>query len=210
MALAADTGDKLRGLELLATAGLRIPATRFLKATPLEFPAFGSSDTVIFRPSIAYSYTAEAVQASSGLVDSLIVRSSEWEFRLDEIREMVETWPTIVQPLIPQVAGAIGHYWMDEAVIRLAIANNTAQIAQGEDAAVTGRIFLEEGAFTTEVEIILPAHLGLVDAVRGQASALTQLPRLAGWELEMCLGEEGDLYFLQAQPSSAAFEDVWT
>ena len=180
----------------------------FLKTIPLEFPEFGS-DAVIFRPGLAYMYTAEAVQASSGSIDSVVVRRSEWPDRVEEIRRMASTWPTIAQPLIPQAAGAIGHYWPRESVVRLAVAESTSHVAEGRDAAVTGRLFLTDNAFTTESQDIAPAHLQLVDAVRGFIVELMSLPDLPGWEIEMCLSARGGLYFLQAQPSSAAFEDIW-
>jgi len=209
LTLTADSSDKLRGLELLRTAGLPTPTTVFLRTPPREFPELGC-DSVIFRPSLAQSFTAEAVQAASGLVDSLIVRRSEWWVHIQTVQEMVRTWPTIVQPLVHQVSGAIAHYWPREAVLRLAVAETTTRVAQGEDAALTGRLFIAEGQFTTESQEIADEQFQLIDAVSSFAGNLAGLPPMRSWEIEMCLSPHDGLFFLQAQPSTAMYKESWT
>ncbi len=208
LARATDIGDKLHGIETLKLAGFPTPPTISLGSAPEGFPEFGV-DSVIFRPSLTESFDAEAVQATSGLVDSLVVHRLDWPARQPAVRRIVETWPTIVQPLISQSAGAIAHYWSAESTVRIAMAESTARIAEGNDADVAGRLFLMDDRFTTGKRDIAPQYVQLVEAVRGVASLFPRLPINTCWELEMCLDPSGGITFLQAQPSTALFMDGW-
>lgn len=208
LARATDTGDKLHGIEILKLAGFPTPPTMPLDSTPERFPEFGV-DSVIFRPSLTESFDAEAVQATSGLVDSLIVHRFDWPGRRSAVRRMVETWPTIVQPFIAQSAGAIAHYWSAESTLRIAMAESTARIAEGHDADVSGRLFLMDDRFTTGERELAPQYRQLVEAVRSLTSLFPRLPSITCWELEMCLDSSGGITFLQAQPSTARFIDGW-
>ncbi|MDX2356154.1 hypothetical protein [Dietzia sp. PP-33] len=207
MAQEIEGGDKRIGIAVLEKAGFLTPKTFFLSTTPKFFPNL-DSEAVIFRPSLAGEFEAHAVETTSGTVESLVVHRPEWYQYAHKVATMVETYPTIVQPLVAQSAGAIAHYWPNQEVIRVAIADSTSHVSSGANVQLTGRIFLGEGEFTTNVASIGVQPARVLAAIHELASAFAALPRLQAWELEMCLNEEGTLLLLQAQPSSAPYREI--
>ncbi len=206
--VAAPGGDKLTGLQLLQVAGIPVPATQVLTSAPAEFPEV-SSDVVIFRPNLPTTFDANAVEAHSGEIDSIVVRRGDWLEARAPIAELIAFHEVLLQPYIEHDAGAIAHFWPTAALMRFAIAPHVSSLASGEDAAVDGYLDILNARFVTNTPVITSSVAALIAGVMRIAPRLRSLPVQQGWEFELCLDRFGTVIFLQAQPSSTACPEEW-
>lgn len=206
--IAASGGDKLTGLQLLQLAGIPIPATQVLTSAPAEFPEV-SSDIIILRPNLPTAFDANAVEAHSGEIDSIIVERGHWLEARAPVGELIASHEVLLQPYVDHDAGAIAHFWPSAALMRFAIAPHVSSLASGEDASVDGYLDIRNVRFVTNTPNIPSSVAALIAGVMRIAPRLKSLPFQQGWEFELCLDRSGTVIFLQAQPSSTACPKEW-
>lgn len=199
-------GEKLAGIQILEAAGLQIPRTLQVGEVSIDFPELGAS-TLIFRPSLDIPFRAEYVERHSGNLDSVVIRRNEWGEMRSEIVRLRRKTPLICQPYLAYELGAIAHLWAQEKVMRIAFAAKLEQLARGDNPIVEGYLNLDSGSFQSHsrhlalplVEFIADLH-----SLGSKIGALSAFPSL---EIEMCRTRAGEIWFLQAQPSSELRSD---